>query len=329
MIDCLRMSLPAVTMLAWLVALFCFEVSAASPQSRGRQPRERIRAKAPARWDKADSSAFFADAFATLEGERPDFAAPAKADGADAAASAPSSVAAATGGIRWSELISPDTLTDEIKNMKGVVAAAVASASDFKGGGYDKARVGFSTVALAFSLIADYDGEVRWKRDAAAARDLFARVGFNCKVGTEQSFAESKARVADLAALIEGDSLASRPAREEDFRWSQVAGRPPLMGRLETADGIVAGAIASKQEFGKQVEKFLHEVEIVAAIGAVIGQPDFEYHDDETYLGYAATMRDAALKARGAAQKGDYDAARAAVGELKKSCDSCHGDYRG
>ena len=132
---------------------------------------------------------------------------------------------AASAGAGWSAIISPDTLTDEIKNMKGVVAAAVASASDFKGGGYDKARVGFSTVALAFSLIADYDGEVRWKRDAAAARDLFARVGFNCKVGTEQSFAESKARVADLAALIEGNSLASRPAREEDFRWSQVAGQ--------------------------------------------------------------------------------------------------------
>ena len=40
-------------------------------------------------------------------------------------------------------------------------------------------------------------------------------------------------------------------------------------------------------------------------------------------------MRDAAIKARDAALKSDYDAARTAVGVLKKSCDSCHGDYRG
>jgi hypothetical protein len=28
-------------------------------------------------------------------------------------------------------------------------------------------------------------------------------------------------------------------------------------------------------------------------------------------------------------KKKDYNAARAAIGGLKKSCDSCHGDYRG
>jgi cytochrome c556 len=39
-------------------------------------------------------------------------------------------------------------------------------------------------------------------------------------------------------------------------------------------------------------------------------------------------MRDAALRARDAARKQDYEAARAAVGEMKKSCDTCHGDYR-
>ena len=39
-------------------------------------------------------------------------------------------------------------------------------------------------------------------------------------------------------------------------------------------------------------------------------------------------MRDAAVKARAAVQKSDYDAARTAVGEIKKSCDACHGDYR-
>jgi cytochrome c556 len=39
-------------------------------------------------------------------------------------------------------------------------------------------------------------------------------------------------------------------------------------------------------------------------------------------------MRDAAVRARDAARRADYDAVRAAVGDLKKSCDTCHGDYR-
>jgi len=63
-------------------------------------------------------------------------------------------------------------------------------------------------------------------------------------------------------------------------------------------------------------------------IGEVIQQKDFEYHDDDTYRGYSAAMRDAAVEARDAVRKGNYEAARAAVGALKKSCDTCHGDYR-
>ena len=66
-----------------------------------------------------------------------------------------------------------------------------------------------------------------------------------------------------------------------------------------------------------------------ATIGEVIQQADYEYFDDDTYRGYSSTMRDAALRIRDAAAKKDYEAARSALGDLKKSCDSCHGDFRG
>jgi hypothetical protein len=298
---------------------------------RGR-PTENLRARPPAAWDRATEAVFFDDAFDTLEGERPDFAVLVSsgraAPGAGGAAPAGPRGDSA-GGFKWSALVSADTLADEIKDMKGRVAAAVASVSDFKGGGYDEARVGFSTIALAFAVTAEHDGDVRWKKEAEQARDLFARVGANCKVGTTQSFAEAKARVDDLATLLDGSPIEATAEREDDFTWSQVAGRPALMARLETADELMAASIASKDDFTKQVEKLLHEAELVATIGEAIQRPDYEYHDDDTYRGYAAAMRDAAIKARDAALKSDYDAARTAVGVLKKSCDSCHGDYRG
>lgn len=295
---------------------------------------ENVRARPPAAWDKATGAAFFDDAFATLEGPRPDFAAIAPGASLAAAAGTASSTQpqggpSVGGGFKWSALVSPDTLADEIKDMKARVAAAVASVSDFKGGGYDEARVGFSTIALAFAVIAEHDGDVRWKKEAEQARDLFARVGVNCKVGTNQSFAEAKARVDDLGTLLDGSPIEAKAEREDDFKWSQVAGRPALMARLEAADSLLAATTASKDDFTKQVEKLLHDAEMVAAIGEAIQRPDYEYHDDDTYRGHAAAMRDAAVKAREAAMKGDYDAARTAVGAVKKSCDSCHGDYRG
>jgi hypothetical protein len=292
-------------------------------------PREIRRAKPPtSAWDRNTAKTFHDDAFAELEGERPHFAAAAQRPVTAGASQADAATASAAGGFKWSALVSEETLTDEIKDMKTVLAGTVASQSDFKGGGYDKAREAFSAVALAFGVIAAYDQEIRWKKDAETARDLFARVGSNCKVGTDQSFNESKLRVADLESLLDGIAPNARADREEDFRWSQVAGRPALMSRLESADATLAAASASKADFDKAVDRVLRDAEIVAVIGEAIQQADYEYFDDDTYRGYASAMRDAALRVRGAAQKKDYETARAALGELKKSCDACHGDYR-
>jgi hypothetical protein len=275
-------------------------------------------------WDKGTAGTFFDDAFATLDGPRPAFASRSAAPvAAVAAATAP-----AEGGFRWSTLVSEGTLTDEIKDMKAVVAAATARPADFKGGGYEQAREAFSSIALAFAVIAAYDQDVRWKKDAERARDLFARVGFNCKVGTDQSLAESKLGLADLEALLDGGAPERQADRDDDFRWSQVAGRPALMTRLEAAEAGVGTGIASKAEFDRQIAALVHDAEMVAAIGEAIQQPDFEYHDDDTYRGYAAAMRDAALQLRAACDEKNYESARAAAGALKKSCDACHGDYR-
>lgn len=296
-----------------------------------RQPRgrERVRARPPEALhrDRAITSAFLDDAFTTLDGQRPDFAAAAPRSGSQATASAAGG-ADAPGGFRWSTLVSPDTLADEVKQQRKALAAAVVSESDFKGGGYDAARNAFSAVALAFGIIAAHDGDVRWKKDAANARDLFARVGSNCKVGTTGSFKEARERVADLETLLDGGSPDRKADRDEDFVWSQVAARPALMARLEAAEASASAAIASKADFDRAVAALLHDVEMTAAIGEAIQQKDYEFHDDDTYRGYSSAMRDAALRARDAARKGDYDATRTAVGDLKKSCDTCHGDYR-
>jgi hypothetical protein len=309
----------------------CLAVSGGLSTARdGRSsPQATRRAKPPtAAWDRNTAKTFHDDAFAELEGERPNFTATAQRQATSGRIQPDVAPASAVGGLKWSALVSEETLTDEIKDMKLVLVGAVSSQSDFKGGGYDKAREAFSAVALAFGVIAAYDQEIRWKKDAETARDLFARVGSNCKVGTDQSFNESKLRVADLESLLDGIAPTARADREEDFRWSQTAGRPALMSRLESADATLAAASASKADFDKAVERVLRDAEMVAVIGEVIQQADYEYFDDDTYRGYASTMRDAALRLRNAAQKKDYETARAALGALKKSCDSCHGDYR-
>jgi hypothetical protein len=301
-----------------------------SPGSAGDRgaTKPRKRAAPPARFDKATTSTFFDDAFTTLQGTRPRFEAGGRGPVASGAVAQPTTGDPTAGGFLWSKIVSEETLTDEVKDRKADVATAVANPSDFKGGGYDQAREAFSSIALAFGVIAAYDEDIRWKKDAATARDLFARVGINCKVGTDQSHAESKARLEDLETMLEGGRPEGKADRDEDFRWSQVAARPALMNRLETAEQVIGAAMASRGDFDRTIDRIRHDAEIVAMIGEAIQQPDFEYHDDDSYRGYAGAMRDAAVRIREACGKKDYEAARAAASELKKSCDACHGDYR-
>lgn len=299
----------------------------AAPGQRGKAKTIRRAAPPAGRWDALTRGMFVDDAFALLAGPRPDYG-----SARQPAAAAPAEAAPETGAVRgrpWSTLVSADTLADEAKDMKDLVASACSTLSDFKGGGFEDARCGYSSLAMLFGVIAAYDqADVRWRKDAATARDLFARVGFNCKVGTEQSFAEAQARLEDLTGLLDGNSPQPSPSIETAERWSQMTGRSPLMTRLEMAQEVMRPAVASRAEFEKRTAGLLHAAEIMAVIGEVIQQPDFEDHDDETYKGYAATMRDAALQVRDACLEGDYEAARAAAGKLEQSCDACHGDYR-
>jgi len=309
---------------------FPLSLAAAAGVSLAASPQPARRAPPPAaEWDKATAGLFFDDAFAELQGPRPGFAVvPTPATTGETGPGTPGQAVPAGDGFTWSALVSGDTLTDEIKEQRERVALTVTTPSTFKGGGYQEAQKAFSMLALSFGLIAAHDEDVRWKKDATTARDLFARAGFNCKVGTDQSLKESKLRVDDLSAMLQGDPPLGKPDREEDFLWSQVSGRPPLMMRLEAAEKAIGAATSAQGEFTKELGVVVHEAEIVAAIGQVVQQSDFEDHDDESYVGYAAAMRDAAVRLRDACVKKDYAAAGAAAAAISKACTDCHGDYR-
>lgn len=320
------MSRPAATRHAVAITLCLAVVCSAAA---GRDPEPRRRSPPPTLpWGRLVTDAFFDDAFATLEGPRPDFSRSVSGTAAAGAAAAAAGQPVSTDGLRWSALISADTLVDEIKDRAGDLQGATATPASFKGGGYQQCRTQLSTIATMFGVIARYDADVRWKDEAATARDLFARAGFNCKAGSDQTYAEAKARVDDLQAMIEGSRLDRPAGSDEDVVWSDVAARSPLMQRLELAEKTLSEAASSASAFQDAAEIVLHDAEMVAVITQVLQEPELDDHDDETYRGYARVMGEAARGLREAARQGDYQAASAAIGRLKQSCDTCHADYR-
>jgi cytochrome c556 len=67
---------------------------------------------------------------------------------------------------------------------------------------------------------------------------------------------------------------------------------------------------------------------MIAALATVIQSAGYEFADDDTYRQHATSMQAKALALREAAQAGDYDRARTAVGEVSKACAGCHEGFR-
>ena len=279
----------------------------------------------PPEWTSDVQETFFDDARTTLEGPRPNYkhtssqASPLQQAGSDN-----------TSTSRWSHLISPSTLETEIKRLSTSLDAAVTTPSTFKSVGFKPPRRDFSELAVLLAVIAQYDGDVRWKDVAAAMRDQFARAGFNAKVGTDATYREAVDRKQELAALVRGErpSLPKAEATVDD--WSQVSDRPPLMQRLETAhDERITKWLTDAAAFRRNRESIRHEAEIVALLAEVIHREAYEYWDDETFAEYATELRDAARDTAKAAEADDLNAARDAAARATGACTNCHSGYRG
>jgi len=282
----------------------------------------------PPDFDEAVLRRFFKDAREHLGPGQPGAA--ARPNGSPAPGATESGVVTAGGsGIVWSKLVSPETLEDEIKRLVQPVAEITKTATAFKGGGNQEGRTLFSEAAALFGVIAQYDGDVRWKRDAQQLRDLFAQAGRNCKVGTDGSYKEAQARGEDLQTMIRGGTIQLRPANP-DATWQETADRQPLMKRLEVARSERLKAwTSSPGEFASHRADLLREAQLLAMIAEIIKDPSYEFGEDETYLEYVDLMQKHCLELIEAIENDDQERAQSATGRINQACDTCHGDYRG
>jgi hypothetical protein len=182
---------------------------------------------------------------------------------------------------------------------------------------------------MLFAVVAEYDGEVRWHDAAAGLRDVFARAGYNCKVGTDQTYREATQRRQDLSDLVNG-SRPQLPQAERETDWSNVADRPPLMQRMNIAhQDRLAKWLVNEREFTRHRDDVHHEAQLIAAIADVIGREGFDYWDDEQYAAYARELKQSATDMAAAADQENFPNARDAAARMTKTCADCHEGYRG
>jgi hypothetical protein len=233
-------------------------------------------------------------------------------------------------GSGWDKLITAESIEDEIKAIRLSVDMDVDKPGDFRGRGYKRARKHFSMLAVLFAVIGEYDGDVRFQKQAPVARDLFSRAARNCKVGSTAAYNEAKLRKADLQDLVSGSEIQAEGTFDPVAKWGDIVDRTPIMQRLEVAAQQRLQQLTSNEgDFKAQSSLIMREAELVAVIGEVLCKDGMEDGDDDTYAGFAQQMRDAARDVIDAVKLENADAARKAVGEISKACSECHENYRG
>lgn len=318
------------------LTLACIVVTLLVPSlswGQGKPPATYKRAPLP-KFKRSDP--FYSNAFEEgLVGQRPaNLGTPAATQ---RGAIAPSSVAASVGsqpaaaaaGSGWSALISATTIEDAIKSLKLQIDKEITTPSDFAGKGHKLARRDYTVLATLFGIAGQYEGDVRWKKDAPAARDAFARSAANFKVGTPQAFAEAKARKEELNDLVSGSSPFGGKDAKAKTDWAKVAGRAPLMQHLEIAwEPKLKAALADKSQFAANSDKILRDAEVFAAIGEVLSQEGMEDADAEEYRAFCRQLRDGAKQIIEAVKLKSYEQAAAGSTTIGKACTECHENYR-
>lgn len=316
-----------------LLLLVSVATVAVAPALWAQQKGKPVKRAQPPKFERK-GDVFYADAFKDgLTGERPPDlgkAAPTVTVGSTGGSPAPATnVGGGVAGSGWSAIISGQTVEDEVKELKKLIDTEVTTPSDYAGKGYKVARRDFSMLAMMFAISGEYDGDVRWKKDSPAARDVFARTAANSKVGTSQVFQEAKLRKAELQDLIGGSSPYQGKDADAKAVWSSVCDRSPLMQHLERIyEPQLKPLLSDKGQFTANIEKVTHDAEVIAAIGAVLAKDGMEDADADEYKAFCLKLQKAGKEIVEAAKVKDFEAASSAGTAIGKACTECHEGYR-
>ena len=284
-----------------------------------------VRARLPSP-ESLKTDIFFQDAFAEgLRGARPAKLGMSSAVNASRVAAKPEAPA----GFQWSTVVSARTLEDEVKSLQIQLQQTITTPGKFSGGGYLKARSMFTELATLFSVIHQYDGKVRWKPDAALARDLFTRAAANTKTTSIQAFNEAKNRKFDLEELVRGGRLVSEKKAKSDGDWSLI-NRAALMQRFtQSYDEGLAIWTRNTDKVAEYKSDIERESELLMMLSRVLTQNGMEDGGDEDYATYSRKLEESANDVLEAVRANDPEAARLAASAIGQACTACHEDYKG
>lgn len=234
----------------------------------------------------------------------------------------------------WSKIISAETLENEIKAAINASAQHVESKTKWNTG-HRKIRMLYSSMAMCFGVIGEYDGTVKFQKEAGGFRDALAKSAANSKVNDERALIEAKKLLTELVEVRNGGSSTLKPSEEKGkpYGVSEVA---EIMKRMQIAHAPEGEDTKGIQRWTSDASRFkvaksdlLHEAEMMAMLAKVLqDKVTFDLANNADFAKFAADIQTASQTIAAAAKSDNYESARTATGVIDKACAGCHSAYR-
>ncbi|MBX3413455.1 MAG: cytochrome c [Pirellulales bacterium] len=145
------------------------------------------------------------------------------------------------------------------------------------------------------------------------------------KLAAAKSLDEAQPALAGVQSVLAGSSEKSDPPA-----WGKVASLGALMKQVTFVNSRLRRNVTGSR-FAMQANDTARYAALLAAIAQATQYDTHEVKDEAQlpqWYDYSIAMRDSAGRINAAAKAGDQDAAKAALGDLDKSCSGCHKTFR-
>lgn len=227
----------------------------------------------------------------------------------------------------WKALLSSDDITDETKQARLRLTEALSTVGKYNGK-YKDLQVDAAVLAVVGNIVGQHpEPGVSWKGNAKYVRDLSADVAKKRGLG-QKDYEATKTSFDKLADLLGGNKPGGLEESAATVPFSEIAGRGPLMLRMERAFTYLKANIKDEASFKKDAVQAAHEAAILAALSKVVGTDGYASSDEDEYKNFVKEMVKAGLDMSTAAKNDNYKDFSDGLNRAQKLCTECHTTYK-
>lgn len=234
---------------------------------------------------------------------------------------------AGTSAGGWKSLISAEVITDEVKSIRSRFSNSLQTVSKYNGN-YKDLQVDGAVLAALAAIAAVHPDAVSWKQDAPLLRDLAADMGKKAKGLAQPSYDNTHVAFDRLDGVLSGNRPPDLPKAEPAVPFSEVAGRGPLMRRMDRSFQFLKSSINSDSSLKSAGDKAIQEATLLATLGQVLLNEGYPGIEEAEYQKFLKDLVQAMLAATTAARDSDFKVFSDQLSLAQKTCNECHSSYR-